>query len=40
MLVAQKDALTRITGIIMPESINGLEKQAWRGIHKTEVHPF
>ena len=26
MLVAQKDAITRITGIITPESIDGLEK--------------
>ncbi len=27
MLVAQKDAITKITGIIMPESINGLENE-------------
>ena len=27
MLVAHKDALTRITGIIMPECINGLENE-------------
>ena len=27
MLVAQKDAITRITGIIMPESIDGLENK-------------
>jgi hypothetical protein len=27
MLVAQKDAITKITGIIMPESIDGLENK-------------
>ena len=27
MLVAQKDAITRITGIITPESINGLKNK-------------
>jgi hypothetical protein len=27
MLVAQKDAITKITGIITPESINGLENK-------------
>ena len=27
MLVAQKDAITKITGIITPESINGLENE-------------
>ena len=27
MLVAQKDAITRITGIITPESIDGLENE-------------
>ena len=27
MLVAQKDAITKITGIIMPESINELENK-------------
>ncbi len=27
MLVAQKDVITRITGIIMPESIDGLENK-------------
>jgi hypothetical protein len=27
MLVAQKDAITRITGIITPESIDGLENK-------------
>jgi hypothetical protein len=27
MLVAQKDVITRITGIITPESIDGLENE-------------
>ncbi len=27
MLVAQKDAITRITGIIIPKSIDGLENK-------------
>ncbi len=27
MLVTQKDAITRITGIITPESIDGLENE-------------
>ena len=27
MLVAQKDAITKITGIITPESIDGLENE-------------
>ena len=27
MLVAQKDAITKIKGIIMPESIDGLENE-------------
>jgi len=27
MLVAQKDAITRITGIITPTSINGLKNE-------------
>ncbi len=27
MLVAQKDAITKITGIIMPKSIDGLENK-------------
>ena len=40
MLLAQKDAITRITGIIMPKSIDGLENKLRGGIHKAEVHPF
>ncbi len=40
MLVAQKDAITRITGIITPESIDGLENKLGGGIHKSEVHLF
>jgi hypothetical protein len=40
MLFAQKDAITKITGIITPESINGLENELGGGIHQTEVHPF
>ena len=40
MLVAMKDAITRITGIITPKSIKGLKNELGGGIHKTEVHPF
>ncbi len=40
MLVAQKDAITKITGIITPESINTLENELGGGIHHRKKHPF
>jgi hypothetical protein len=40
MLVAPKDIITKITGIITPESINTLENELGGGIHNIEVRPF
>jgi hypothetical protein len=41
MLIAQKDSITKITGIITPESINNdLKNELGGGIHHLEVHPF
>jgi hypothetical protein len=40
MLIAQKDAITRITGIIMPESIDGLENELGRAFTKLKSTHF
>jgi hypothetical protein len=40
MLVAQKDAITKIMGIITPESIDTLVNELRGGIHHRKKHPF
>ena len=40
MLVAQKDAITRITGIITPESIDGLENELGGAFTKLKSTQF
>ncbi len=40
MLVAQKDAITRITGIITPESIDGLENELGGAFTKLKSNHF